>query len=192
MCLVGLIAVHCHSPFESSVRLSPKWEEGKITHSKTPQWGRRMGHESLAAHFASFASLDDAHVDNRQTNIHAELLSKRMSRAIKQVFQKKTFMPWSRAAPCLSSSLEFRMAQQLCSFPGCNCLFISVMVPHPCNSAHALPATGSLFTLRHKAHFVCETYFCPPVLIVYHKLCCSQWFDIKLIFNSSLGSSLEW
>lgn len=31
----------------------------KITYSKTQQWGRRIGHESVAAHFTSFASTDD-------------------------------------------------------------------------------------------------------------------------------------
>lgn len=34
----------------------------KITYSKTQQWGRRIGHESVAAHFTSFASTDDTHI----------------------------------------------------------------------------------------------------------------------------------
>lgn len=34
----------------------------KITHSKTPQSGRRIGDELVAAHFTSFVSTDDGHI----------------------------------------------------------------------------------------------------------------------------------
>lgn len=44
----------------------------KITYSKKPQWGRRIGQESVAAHFTSLASTDDAHIMSlsamKQTN----------------------------------------------------------------------------------------------------------------------------
>lgn len=185
MCLVGLIVVHCHSPFKSSVRSSPKWGEGKITHSKTPQWGRGIGRESLAAHFVSFASLGDAHVQtNKQTNKHPRWITvKKVQQGKKKPIIRKIYFH------SLIFSYEFRIAQQ-CSFSSCICLFISNMCPRPCNSAGALPVTGSLFR-PHKAHLLCESYFCLPVLIVYYKLCCSQWLDIKLIFNSSLASSLR-
>lgn len=54
-----------------SIKVKRKGEakvgRGKITHSKKARWGRRIGHESVAAHFTFFASSDDAHIMSLST-----------------------------------------------------------------------------------------------------------------------------
>lgn len=44
----------------------------KITHSKTPQSGRRIGDELVAAHFTSFVSTDDGHIMSLSALKHAK------------------------------------------------------------------------------------------------------------------------
>lgn len=123
--------------------------------------------------------------NQKKKNIRAELLSKRISRAIKDFHALKQ-------GGC--SPFDFQLWVQNST---ATLLIFRLRLPfHQCHGSTALPQCRRSSSHRksiqtHKSHLLCETYFCPPVLIVYHKLSCSQWFDIKLIFNSSLASSLE-